>query len=403
MGLEGFSKHRLCKMNEVMEGYVERGEVPGLVTAVSRYGETHIHSFGVKTAGTHDSMRQDTIFRIASMTKPVTAVATMILIEDCKLRLDDPIDEFLPELANRQVLRSLESEVDDTVPADRPITLRDLLTFRAGLGLIMARPGTYPIQAAVAQAMGNPGPPKPQSTPPPDEWLRRLGTLPLLHQPGEKWLYHIGSEILGILISRVAGKSLEAFMQERIFGPLGMKDTSFSVPPMKIDRLATQYAKNRQTGEVEVLDPAKGGEWSLPPIFESGGSGLVSTVDDYLAFGQMLIGNGRLGKERILSRASVMLMTTDQLTPEQKSKPGFVKGFFDDQGWGFGLSVQTRRTNLAGTVGRFGWDGGYGTSWAADPDENMQGVLLTQMAWTSPDPPKICKDFWTSAYQAFGE
>lgn len=403
MDLQGFSKERLCRLDEVMEGYVERGEIPGLVTAVSRYGETHIQSFGVKTTGEREPIRRDTIFRIASMSKPVTAVAAMILVEDCRLRLDDPVDEFLPELANRQVLRSMESEPDDTVPAERPITLRDLLTFRSGHGIVMAMPGTYPIQAAIAEAMGNPGPPKPQSTPAPDEWMKRLGTLPLLHQPGEKWLYHVGSEILGVLISRAAGKSLEAFMQERIFGPLGMKDTSFTVPLAKIDRLATQYARNRQTGEVEVLDPAKGGEWSLPAVFESGGSGLVSTVDDFLAFGQMLLGNGRLGKERILSRPSVLLMTTDQLTPEQKAKSGLTKGFFDDHGWGFGMSVQTRRTNLAGTVGRFGWDGGYGTSWAADPDEDMQGVLLTQMAWTSPDPPKVCKDFWTAAYQAFAE
>jgi CubicO group peptidase (beta-lactamase class C family) len=214
----------------------------------------------------------------------------MILVEECRLRLDEPVDRLLPELVNCRVLKRLEAPLDDTVPANRPITLRDLLTFRLGFGIIMAPPDTYPIQKATSE-LGQ-GPPAPASVPAPDEWMRRFGTLPLLHQPGEKWMYHTGSDVLGVLIARASGQPLEAFLRERIFAPLGMKDTGFSVPAAKIDRLATSYWNNFQTGALEVFDEARGGQWSRPPAFPSAGGGLVSTIDDYLAFGQMMLNKG---------------------------------------------------------------------------------------------------------------
>lgn len=403
MGMNGFTKAGLVRMNDVLASHVEKGSVSGLVSAVRRHGETHIEALGVKEFGGASPVQPHTIFRIASMTKAVAAVAALILVEECRVRLDDPVDDFLPEMANRKVLKSLESEVDDTVPARRQITLRDLLTFRAGYGMVMARPGTYPIQTAFAEAMGNPGPPKPQSMHTPDEFMRRLGTLPLIHQPGERWLYHTGSDILGVLIERVSGRTLGEFMRERIFEPLGMNDTGFFVPDSKISRLATAYSRNWQSGEVEVYDAGAGGDWSKPGPFSSAGGGLVSTAQDYLAFAQMLMQNGKFASERILSRPSVLLMTTDQLTDAQKSGSSLVEGYFDNNGWGFGVSVITKRTQIAGTVGRYGWDGGLGTSWANDPDENMIGLLLTQQAWTSPDPPKVSKDFWTSAYAAMAD
>jgi CubicO group peptidase (beta-lactamase class C family) len=399
----GLSEARLGRMHDVMTGYVERGEVPGIVTLVSRRGEVHVDAIGMKAVGGSDPMRRDTIFRIASMSKPIAAAAAMILAEECKLRLDEPIDRLLPELADRNVLRRLEGPLDETVPANRPITVRDLLTFRMGFGIVMAPPATYPIQRAVSELLLFQGPPQPQTAPGPDEWIRRFGTLPLMHQPGEKWMYHTGSDVLGVLIARASGQPFGTFLQERIFEPLGMKDTGFNVPAAKLDRLATSYWTNPATGAFELYDAAEGGQWSRPPAFPSGGGGLVSTVDDYLAFGLMMLNRGTHDSKRILSRPSVETMTTDHLTPEQKAVSGLVPGYFDSHGWGFGVSVVTRREDIGGSIGRFGWDGGLGTSWYSDPREDMVGILLTQRAWTSPNPPEVCRDFWTLAYQAIDD
>ena len=375
--------------------------MPGLVTLVSRRGEVHVDAIGTKALGGSDPMRRDTIFRIASMTKPITAVATMILVEECKLRLDEPADRLLPELAGRKVLRRLDGPLHDTVPANRPITVRDLLTFRMGFGIVMAPPGTYPIQEAIDEQLLGQGPPAPSRPPAPDEWIRRLGTLPLMHQPGEKWMYHTGSDVLGVVIARASGQPLETFLRERLFEPLGMKDTGFSVPATHINRLATAYWTNADTGALELYDEAKGGQWSRSPAFPSGGGGLVSTVDDYLAFDRMMLNKGKHGPARILSRPSVELMTTDHLTPEQKADAGVILG--DSRGWGFGVAMVTRRDDVAGSVGRFGWDGGLGTSSSSDPQEDVVGILMTQAAWTSPSPPGVYLDFWTSAYQAIDD
>jgi CubicO group peptidase (beta-lactamase class C family) len=244
---------------------------------------------------------------------------------------------------------------------------------------------------------------QPAHLPAPDEWLRRLGQLPLMHQPGAKWLYNTSADVLGVLIARAADQPFDAFLRERLFEPLGMKVTAFSAPASALDRFATAYASNFETGAVEVFDPAVGGQWSQPPAFPSGGGGLVSTVDDYLAFAQMLLAKGRHGRARILSRPSVEAMTCDHLTPENKVGGSLVPGYFDSHGWGFGVSVVTRRYDIASTPGKYGWDGGLGTSFYADPREEMITLLFTQRAWTSPRPPPICVDFWTSAYQAIDD
>ena len=393
----GLSKMRLGRMHDVMARYVEDGAMPGLVTLISRHGEVHVDVIGRNAFG-GAPMQRDSIFRITSMTKPVTAVAAMILVEECKLRLDDPVDSLLPELANRRVIRSLESEIDDDVPAKRAITLRDILTFRLGLGMIPVFPDRYPIQKAIAEAGFAPGPVFPSF--PPDELMRRYGTLPLIYQPGERWLYNSGTEILGVLVARAAGKTLSEFMQERIFGPLGMTDTGFHVPAAKVDRFATSYARDA-SGELKVFDDPATGKFSRPPVFENGSAGLVSTADDFNAFAQMMLNGGRLGSERILSRPSVELMTTDQLMPDHKL--GSELFFGDNRGWGLGLSVFTRRDNLCTAPGRFGWDGGYGTSWYSDPREQLTGILLTQRMMDSPQPPAVMSDFWTLAYQAIDD
>ena len=401
MSTGGFAEARLDRLHDVMASYVERGVVPGIVTLVSRRGEAHADAIGTKAFGGSDSMRRDTIFRVASVTKPIVAAAAMILVEECTLRLDEPVDPWLPELAERRVLRAIDSPLDDTVPANRPITLRDLLTFRLGIGAVMVFPPRYPIQQAMAEAGVAPGPTLPSHAP--DELMKRFGSLPLVHQPGERWLYNSGSDILGVLISRVAGTSLEEFLRERIFAPLGMNDTSFSVSASKLDRLASSYWTNFETGMLEVFDGVDDSRWASPPVFESGAGGLVSTVDDLLAFGQMMLERGKHENERILSRPSVELMTTDHITPEQKAVSDFFPSFWDSHGWGFGVSIVTRRDDLAATPGRYGWDGGYGTSWYVDPKEELIGILMTQRVWDSPGAPGVLLDFWTSAYQAIDD
>lgn len=400
MTSRGLSKERLGRMHGVMARHVEQGRAPGLVTLVSRRGETHIDVIGAQTVG-GAPMRRDTIFRIASMTKPVVAVAALILVEECRLRLDEPVDALLPELAGRQVLRQFDGPLDDTVPAHRPITLRDLLTSSMGFGQLMAPPDAYPIlQRADALQLGM-GPPTPALTPAPDEWLRRLASLPLMRQPGESWHYNTPFDVLGVLVARAAGQSLGDLLRERIFAPLDMHDTGFSVPAEKLGRLATSYTSDPASGATVVYDEAAGGQWSRPPAFESGAGGLVSTADDFLRFGQMLLGGGRLGQTRILSRPSVELLTADQLTPTQHADAGGFLGA--GRGWGFGVSVVTRRDEVAATPGRFGWEGGLGTSWASDPREELVGILLTQQAWGSPDSLLIWQDFWTSLYQAIDD
>jgi CubicO group peptidase (beta-lactamase class C family) len=396
----GLSTARLARLQGVMAAHVERGAVPGLVTLVSRRGDVQVDAIGTMAAGGAAPMRRDTIFRIASVTKPITAAAAMILVEECRLRLDDPVDGLLPELADRKVLRSIESPLDDTVPANRPITLRDLLTFRLGYGAVMVFPSQYPIQKAMEAAGIAPSANLPSL--PPDEVMKRYGALPLVHQPGEKWLYNSGSDILGVLIARATRSTLETFLAERIFTPLGMKDTGFSVPEAKLDRLATFYQGDPATGQLTVFDEARGGLFARPPVFESGAGGLVSTADDLLAFGRMMLNHGRHGATRILSRLSVELMTTDHITPEQKAVSPFFPGFWDSRGWGFGVSTITRRDNIADVPGRYGWDGGYGTSLYLDPKEDMVGILLTQRLW-SPEFLAIHADFWTSAYQAIDD
>jgi CubicO group peptidase (beta-lactamase class C family) len=317
------------------------------------------------------------------------------------LRLDDAVERWLPELADRQVLNRLDGPLDQTVPAARPITVRDLLTFRLGFGQIMALPDDYPILTAASDLQIGMGPPNPEATPAPDEWLRRLGSLPLMHQPGEQWMYNTGSDLLGVLIARVAGQPLATFFRERIFAPLGMRDTGFSVPAANLGRLATAYTTAYDIGKLTVTDEAEGGQWSRPPAFPSGAAGLVSTVDDYLAFAQMLLNGGKYRDERILSRLAIEAMTTDQLTPAQRASAADFLG--DNNGWGFGVSVILRRDDLVAVPGRYGWDGGLGTSWSNDPQEEMITILLTQRGMASPLDINLSLDFRTSAYQAIDD
>ena len=392
-----FAPERLARMHAAMRRYVENGWAPGLVTYVHHRGRVHVDMIGNMDFDSKAPMQRNTIFRLASMTKPITAVGAMILVEERRLRLDDSIDEWLPELKDRKVLRTIDSPLDDTVPAKRLITLRDLLTFRSGYGEVGFLSATCPLQRAMSEARLTLA--EWPFTVTPDEFMKRVGSLPLAHQPGERWLYHTACEILGVLIARLSGKSLGAFLRERIFDPLGMKDTGFYVPEEKLDRLPACYGKDFLTGQVVVLHEARGGHFARPPVFESGGGGLVSTVDDMAAFGLMMLNKGAYGRERVLSGPSVELMTMDHLTPEQKASSPFFENFWNTRGWGLGLGVMTGHHDLADVPGRFGWDGAFGTSWYVDPREQLVGVLMTQRRPDVLNLPPITHEFWTLAYQ----
>ncbi|WP_433168550.1 serine hydrolase domain-containing protein [Kribbella sp. CA-247076] len=403
-GTRGLSEAGKRRLRDVLAQYVDSGKVPGVVALVGYGDETYVEALGTMQHGGGAPMRRDTIFRMASTSKPVSVAAAMVLLDECRLRLDDAVQEWLPELADRQVLKQIDSPLDDTVPARRPITVRDVLTSTVGIGMDMTSLGT-PIMNAVFEQGLTPNLPEPM--PEPDEWMRRLGALPLMHQPGERWQYHISNDLLGVLVARVTGQSFEAFLRDRIFDPLGMNDTGFHVPAEKIDRLPTLYAPDPQTGEFHAWDEPVDGRWSKPPAFEGGGGGLVSTADDYHAYFRMLLNGGMHGNERILSRPAVELMTTNRLSPEVQAARHAMAvdnvhishGQGQHGGWGFGMAVRTFRGDYA-PIGQFGWDGGSGTSTYADPHNHLTGILLTQLGASVPTPIHLMHDFWTTLYQS---
>nr|WP_217281835.1 serine hydrolase domain-containing protein [Kibdelosporangium persicum] len=348
--------------------YVDSGRLPGGVTLIARGDDVE-----VRTAGPVD---RDFLFRIASLTKPVVAAAVMLLVEDGRIALDNPIGKWLPELAGPKVVRTPQSPPDDVVPAKRPITVFDLLTFRAGWGF----PDDFTLPA-VAPLLAMSHPADMHAAPPPDEWLTTLADVPLLRQPGEAWLYNTCSDIQGVLIARVCGQSLPDFLAERVFEPLGMTDTGFTVPAAKRDRFTTAYGP-----DLQVIDPPDG-SWSRMPAFPAGAGGLVSTADDLCRFGRALLGDS------LLARESVKLMTTDHLTADQRKASEL---FLEGQGWGFGGSVDVDTRAPWNVPGRYGWIGGTGTAAHIIPSTGTIAILLTQVMMSSPTPPEIMRDFWRS-------
>ena len=383
-----------------MAGHVAGDTVGGVAWLAARDDDVRVGVVGNLTRGTNDLVRRDSIFRISSMTKPIVAVATLILVEECRLRLEDAVDDVLPELAGRRVLVDPFGPVDGaTVAAQRPITVHDILTFQLGLGMDFAAPWPQPLMEAMSSLELGDGPPAPQVPPAPDEWMRRLGTLPLLYQPGERWLYNTGADVLGVLVARVAGQPFDVFLRERVFAPLKMIDTDFATS--SIDRLGTCYVRDPESGEPKLYD-APDGQWIKQPAFPSGGGGLVSTLDDIYSFGRMMSSGGCLPDgSRLLSRASVEAMTTDHIGAATGAPGPSPDG---SQGWGFGVGVQVRRTGLVPTIGTYGWAGGLGTSWANDPTEGIVGVVLTTDAFVSAYPaPATIRDFWTCVYTSIAD
>ena len=375
----GTSRAGLDRLHQAMASRVAGGELPGMVTLVGHDDEVHVDTIGVKAFGSDDPMRRDTIFRIASMTKPILATATMMLVEDGKLALDEPIDGLLPELADRRVLKRIDGPLDDTVPANRPITVEDLLTFRMGHGMVFepSFQPPYPVIKAADDLQLVMGPPDPRTPHSPDEWIKRFATLPLMYQPGERWQYNTGAHVLSVLVARASGRPLEDFFRIRIFEPLGMKETGFSMPPEHVGRMPSYYMTNFQTGQMELQTLSAPSEWAMPPAFPTGAAGLLSTADDYLAFSRLLLNRGVHGGERLLSERSVELMTTNHLTPEQIAGGGSVLG---GEGWGYGMSVATAPDEVSSVPGRYGWAGGYGSAWFNHPHQRLVAIALTQVS-----------------------
>jgi CubicO group peptidase (beta-lactamase class C family) len=367
----------LDRLHQAMAARVARGELASILTLVAHGDAVHVDTIGMRLLGGRDPIRRDTPFRIGSMTKPIVAAATMMLVEDGTLMLNEPVDRLLPELAHRGVLTRIDGPLGQTVPANRPITVEDLLTFRMGYGMILepAFEPPYPIINAANEMQLAMGPPDPRTPHNPDEWIRRFGTLPLMYQPGERWQYNAGSLVLGVLVARASGRRLADFFRCRIFEPLGMKRTGFAMSARSAERLPGLYMTNFETGKLELLTVSPPSEWTRPPAFPSGAAGLVSTVDDYLAFSRLILNNGVHRNRRLLSEHSVQLLTTNHLTPEQIAGAGPPLA---GRGWGYGMAVTTTPDEISPAPGRYGWDGGYGTSWFTDPNRDLTAIALTQ-------------------------
>jgi CubicO group peptidase (beta-lactamase class C family) len=365
-------------LHDAMAARVERGEFPGIVTLVARDEEVRVDAIGSTTFGGDVPMRRDTVFRIASLTKPIVAVATMILVEDDVIDLEEPIHKLLPELAGQRVLARVDGPLDETVPAHRPATVEDLLTFRFGFGAItepVFNP-PYPVNLAAAALNLALAEPEPRTPHGPDEWIRRFGSLPLMYQPGERWNYNAGTLVLGVLLARAAKQPLGDLLAERVFAPLGMTETGFWLPEFRARELPGYYLTDDETRTMTERTDTGPELWSSPPVFPSASAGLVSTIDEYFAFGRMLLNKGVHGGTRLLSEKSVELITTNHLTPEQIATAGQL---LSGSGWGLGLAVTVERDEISGP-GRYGWSGGYGTTWFNDPAERLTAIAFTQVS-----------------------
>ncbi len=362
----------MTTLQEVLDEQCRAGAVPGAVALVATGDDVEVACAGVRAVD-GEPMTRDALFRIASITKPIVAAATMALVERGRLTLDESVERLLPKLAEPVVLRAVDGPVDDVVPAERPITVRDLLTFQAGHGF----PPNFDAPV-VGLLMGEllQGPPQPQRVPPPDEWMARLARIPLLHQPGKGWTYNAGSDILGVLLARAEGTSLGDVLTDTIFDPLGLRDTGFAA--VEVDRLASYYRRGATGAGLELVD-GPDGQWSSLPEFQSGAGGLVSTVDDWCTFGRMLLAGGEHDGRRVLAADSIEQMMTSH------AEAGPDNPFLQGQGWGFGGSVDLDESAPWNVPGRYGWIGGTGTAGYVIPSRGVVSVWLAQVELGGPD------------------
>jgi CubicO group peptidase (beta-lactamase class C family) len=368
---------------QVPDAHVRSGRIPGYVGAVRIHGRVEIRAGGRTSVGPDGpAMAEDTLFRLASVTKPIGAALTLSLVQDGLFALDDPIASWLPEAGSPRVLQTPDAPLDHTTEAVRPITISHLLTQTAGWGAVLEK--TVLQKTMLSQGI-YPGPLTPEMSG--DEFVARVAALPLAFQPGEGWLYDTGMDVLGVLLARATGQQLSDLLNERITGPLGMASTMFWTP--QVDRLATAYRPGPDG--LEVLDPPDG-VFAAPPRFEELSSGLVSTASDVLRFFSAMADGG----DPVLSADSVALMTTDALTDAQRQQALPIVGPGGSWGLGTGIDIEAAEPWMA--PGRWGWDGGTGTTAHVDPTRGTVGVLLTQRALSGPM--DDFGDFWAAVAAA---
>ena len=352
---------------DALRPHVDAGEVPGAVVGVLRDGDVSLDALGATRPDGGRPLAADAVVRISSNTKPLAAALALVLAERGTLALADPVERFVPELAGRRVLRRIDGPLDDTVPADRPVTVDDLLTMRLGFGFAVEADAPA-VRAAAGAGLGI-GPPDPSVPLTADAWIARFARLPLLEQPGTAWRYDLAYGVLGVVLARAAGRPLDALLREELLGPLGMPDTGFVAPA---GRLAPCFA--RQDAGLTVFDDDAGSRWSTAPAFADLRGGLVSTASDLLRFAAALLDGGG----GVLSERSVREMTTDHLTAAQRRGPS-ARAFLREGGWGYGVQVVTPANTPALRLSRYGWAGGLGTLWWSWPERRASAVLLTQV------------------------
>ena len=361
------------EMANALQPFIDKGDLSGIVTLTWRDGaEVASEALGWRDLEARAPMRRDTLFRIASMTKPVTTVAALMMLEEGRLRLEDPITKWAPEFAEMRVLKDPAGALDQTEPARRVITIQDLMTHRAGLAYAFSSSG--PIAKAHEDALGMPL----DSAMSPDAWLAALAGLPLSYHPGERLHYSHATEVLGFIAARIDDAPLREVLARRIFRPLGMNDTDFWVEPAKRDRLAKLYRFSEKAGCLTPVDMPMG---EAPSQYAAGGGGLVSTVDDYLKFARLLLNDGEVDGVRLLKPDTVRDMRTDRLTPAQREVPFLGMPMWAGMGFGLGLSlVDAPERNFmgVGSVGSFGWPGAFGTWWQADPVQKLIMIYMVQ-------------------------
>ena len=369
----GVSSARLARIVPALNAQIEAGQLPGAVVAIARHGRLIFHeAVGRLRPENSTPMPRDALFAIASMTKPITGVAGLMLWEEGRLGLADPVERFLPQLGNRRVavlserVRAGQGPIE-TVPAMRSITMLDVM--RHTSGLTYGGRGTTAVHALYPASSNAAG-----ASLDVHGFLDQLGDAPLLYQPGTVWEYGLSIDIVGLVVEALSGQSLGAFLERRLFAPLGMTDTTFQVPSDKVARLARPLPRDPDTGAPQAVP-----DRAQALRFECGGGGLASTALDYLRFAQMLLGGGVLGDTRILGRKTVEAMRTDRLTPEIENHIADLDP--NSTGYGFGLTVAVRSqaSTLMGSLGEFYWNGAYGTLWWADPTEDLAVVFMAQV------------------------
>jgi CubicO group peptidase (beta-lactamase class C family) len=372
---------RFVTVWSMLQAQVDSGRLPGFAAAVRHRCEVEVYTGGCLELGGTVPVRPDSLFRLASVSKPYAGALTLSLVADGVLGLDDPVDRWLPELAEPRVLGSRDGDLADTVPAERPITVRHLLTSTPGFGGIWDH---SPLAEAIGAAGIGPGPLPPQLGP--DEFVRRLGELPLAAQPGASWLYHISTDALSVLLARAAGRPLHELLADRLTGPLGLRSTAFwAVDPA---RLGAAYLPG--DGGLELIDAADGVS-SRPPLFEGLAGGLVSSAPDVLAFFCALADGGG----PVLAPEAVAEMTTDSLTAAQRAEVSDFLG--SGRSWGLQVGVQVEPAAPWDQPGRWGWDGGTGTTAYVDPARDLVAVLLTQRGAFPGD--VFLQGFWQALYR----